>query len=199
VKPEGFNNSDIAPQQACLVRFPAPSYLIHRQGGRRCSSRSSTLSSALSSGWWSPPRASNDPTEVELLVLRHELGILRRQISRPRLRRRDRVFLAAASRLLEGSSWRFFLVTPQTLLRWHRELVRRIPAYSVRPPWREGQRDGVRCWDATRLEQHGRRSGRGTPGRAHPPFSGLRPHAGGERRGVPSPIRCGCSALISSR
>src|SRR5881396_425359 len=63
------------------------------------------------------------------VVLRHELGILRRQISRPRFRRRDRMFLAAASRLLERSSWRSFLVTPQTLLRWHRELVRRKWTY----------------------------------------------------------------------
>src|SRR5207249_12265780 len=72
-------------------------------------------------------------TEVELLVLRHELGILRRRISRPRFRRRDRMFLAAASRLLERSSWRSFLVTPQTLLRWHRRLVRRKWTYRRTP------------------------------------------------------------------
>src|SRR5438094_2528364 len=87
-------------------------------------------------------------TEVELLVLRHELGILRRQISRPRFRRRDRMFLAAASRLLERSSWRSFLVTPQTLLRWHRELVRRKWTYRRtrrpgRPPITNDVRDLV--------------------------------------------------------
>src|SRR5207249_242356 len=75
--------------------------------------------------------------DVELLVLRHELTILRRQISRPRLRRRDRMFLAVASRLLERSCWRSFLVTPQTLLRWHRELVRRKRTY--RPTRRPGR------------------------------------------------------------
>lgn len=76
-----------------------------------------------------PPRRLERSVEVELLVLRHELKILRRQVTRPRLRRRDRLFLAAASRLLDRSSWRSFLVTPQTILRWHRELVRRKWTY----------------------------------------------------------------------
>ena len=84
-----------------------------------------------------PASSFERSTEVELLVLRHELGILRRQISRPRLRRRDRMFLAAASRLLKRSSWKSFLVTPQTLLRWHRELVRR--KWTYRPTTRPGR------------------------------------------------------------
>jgi len=84
-----------------------------------------------------PASSFERSTEVELLVLRHELTILRRQISRPRLRRRDRMFLAAASRLLERSCWRSFLVTPQTLLRWHRELVRR--KWTHRPIRRPGR------------------------------------------------------------
>jgi hypothetical protein len=46
-----------------------------------------------------PASSFERSTEVELLVLRHELGILRRQISRPRFRRRDRMFLAASSRM----------------------------------------------------------------------------------------------------
>ncbi|MPZ68303.1 MAG: helix-turn-helix domain-containing protein [Actinobacteria bacterium] len=64
-------------------------------------------------------------TEAELLVLRHELDILRRQVVRPKLNRRDRILLASASRVLPKTSWSTFLVTPRTILRWHRELVRR--------------------------------------------------------------------------
>src|SRR5262249_34247931 len=51
--------------------------------------------------------------------------VLRRQVGRPRFRGSDRLFLAAASRHLARETWRAFLVTPQTVLRWQRELVRR--------------------------------------------------------------------------
>ena len=63
--------------------------------------------------------------DIELIVLRHQLDVLRRQVERPRLRSSDRAFLAAASRLLPRGRRHGLLVTPQTLLRWHRELVRR--------------------------------------------------------------------------
>jgi putative transposase len=62
-------------------------------------------------------------------VLRHQLMILKRQVGRPRLRRRDRLFMAAMSRTLPRARWSLFLVSPQTLLRWHRELVRRKWSY----------------------------------------------------------------------
>jgi putative transposase len=70
--------------------------------------------------------------EVEIVVLRHELSVLRRQTRRPQLTMTDRVFLAAASRLLPRSRWRSFLGTPTTLLRWHRRLVARRWAYGGR-------------------------------------------------------------------
>lgn len=71
-------------------------------------------------------------TEAELLVLRHELTIMRRQVRRPRLRRRDPILLAAASRVIPKTSWSVFLVTPQMILRWQRELVRRKWTYRNR-------------------------------------------------------------------
>ena len=64
-------------------------------------------------------------TEVEVVVLRHQLKVLKRQVGRPRFRRRDRLFMAAMSRALPRVRWSSFVVRPQTLLRWHRELVRR--------------------------------------------------------------------------
>jgi len=59
----------------------------------------------------------------QLAVLRHQLIVLRRQVPRPKLEPADRALLAAISRLLPRSRWSCFLVTPDTLLRWHRRLV----------------------------------------------------------------------------
>jgi putative transposase len=70
-------------------------------------------------------RSNERGLEIENAVLRHQLAVLRRGVNRPRLRRLDRVFMAAASRLLPRERWSSFLVTPQTLLQWHRELMRR--------------------------------------------------------------------------
>jgi putative transposase len=63
--------------------------------------------------------------DIELLVLRHELEILRRQVARPKLAAADRALLVAAACHLPRSSLGMFLVTPRTLLRWHQALVRR--------------------------------------------------------------------------
>ena len=72
-----------------------------------------------------PSDRSDLEREAELLVLRHQLKVLSRSVRRPAFRTRDRMLLAAASRILPRHRWRAFVVTPRTLLRWHRELVRR--------------------------------------------------------------------------
>jgi len=72
-----------------------------------------------------PNYRSDDAAQIEILVLRHELGVLRRQVKRPVYRSRDRALLAAASRILPRERWGAFLVRPETLLRWHRSLVAR--------------------------------------------------------------------------
>src|SRR5919202_5436942 len=70
-------------------------------------------------------RSSEFAKDVELLVLRHQLAVLNRQQRRPSLVPADRAFLAALTRVLPQPRRRGLIVTPQTLLRWHRELVRR--------------------------------------------------------------------------
>jgi putative transposase len=74
--------------------------------------------------------------DLEIVVLRHELAILRRQVGRPRLSDADRVFLAASSRLLRRRRWSAFVVRPETLLRWHRRLVAGRWTYAHRSPGR---------------------------------------------------------------
>ena len=79
---------------------------------------------------------SREFKELEIVVLRHELAVLRRQIARPRLEENDRVFLAAASRLLSRTSRQSFFVRPDTLLGWHRQLMRKRWTYAGRRPGR---------------------------------------------------------------
>jgi hypothetical protein len=63
-----------------------------------------------------------DAKDIEIAVLRHQLMVLRRQVTRPRYMPQDRLVLAMLARLLPRERWAAFLVRPATLLRWHREL-----------------------------------------------------------------------------
>ncbi len=77
-------------------------------------------------------RRPHDRMDIELLVLRHQVTVLQRHVKRPHLRRLDRLLLAAASRAMPRDLWSSFFVRPQTLLRWHRQLVRRKWTYKRR-------------------------------------------------------------------
>jgi len=69
---------------------------------------------------------------IEVVVLRHEVAVPRRQVARPALRPADRALFAGLSRLLSKAKRSRFFVQPETLLRWHRDLVRRRWTYHHR-------------------------------------------------------------------
>ena len=84
---------------------------------------------------------SREFKELEIVVLRHEMAILRRRTCRPSLMTADRVFLAATSRLLPRRLWNAFFVKPATLLDWHRRLVAWRWTYRRRPGRRPMSRE----------------------------------------------------------
>jgi putative transposase len=91
-----------------------------------------------------PSAGGGREREVEILVLRHQVKVLSRKAGRPKLRRLDRAFLSAAARMLPRERRESFLVTPATLLRWHRELVRRKWTYRRKPVGRPPMSSQVR-------------------------------------------------------
>ncbi len=78
--------------------------------------------------------------QSEVLLLRHQLRVLQRQVRRPRWQPGDRLLLAALSRRLPRTAWASFLVRPEAILRWHRELVRcKWAAFGRRPRRHHGR------------------------------------------------------------
>jgi hypothetical protein len=75
--------------------------------------------------WMVLQTRSDNAKEIETLVLRHQLAVLQRHTPRPRISRIHRAVIAALGRLLPASRRHGFLVTPATILRWHRQLVSR--------------------------------------------------------------------------
>jgi transposase InsO family protein len=78
-------------------------------------------------------RRDRNELAIEVVMLRHEVAVLRRQVVRPTLRPPDRALLAGLARLLDRRRRGGFFVKPETLLRWHRDLVRRKWTYARRP------------------------------------------------------------------
>jgi len=76
---------------------------------------------------------NGDELAIEVVMLRHEVAVLRRQVVRPALEPQDRALFAGLSRLMDRRRRGRFFVQPETLLRWHRDLVRRKWTYPHRP------------------------------------------------------------------
>ena len=88
-------------------------------------------------GWAALLARSDASKEAEILVLRHEIAVLSRQVARPKPEWADRAVIAALARLLPEHLLPYRIVTPATLLGWHRRMVRNrwtYPNTTGRPP-----------------------------------------------------------------
>ena len=88
---------------------------------------------------------SDAAKDAEILTLRHEIAVLRRTNTRPRLTWLDRAVLSAMSRLLPAALRQARLVSPRTLLRWHAQLVARRWTYPHRRPGRPPTPPAIRA------------------------------------------------------
>jgi putative transposase len=95
-------------------------------------------------GWLALLARSDRAEDAEILILRHQVAVLQRQVKTPTLSWADRAVLAALARLLTGSQLRL-IISPRTLLRWHADLVRRHWAYPRRSAGRPRTEASVRA------------------------------------------------------
>jgi Polyketide cyclase / dehydrase and lipid transport len=96
-------------------------------------------------GWLELLARGQASKNAEILVLRQEVAVLRRQVARPRPTWPDRAILAALARLLSRKHRYHRLVTPDTLLRWHRALLKRHWTKPHRPPGRPSRSQELQC------------------------------------------------------
>jgi putative transposase len=98
-------------------------------------------------GWLALLARSDRAKDTEILILRHQVAVLQRQVKAPRLSWADRAIMTALARLLPRSqlSQLRLIISPHTLLRWHADLVRRHWTYPRRAPGRPGTAKPVRA------------------------------------------------------
>jgi putative transposase len=98
-------------------------------------------------GWLALLARSDRAKDAQILVLRHQVAVLRRQVRAPRLSWADRAILSVLARLLSGDHVRQlpWIVSSRTLVRWHADLVRRRWAYPRRTPGRPRTSQAVRA------------------------------------------------------
>ncbi|GAA1621979.1 hypothetical protein GCM10009733_018220 [Nonomuraea maheshkhaliensis] len=96
-------------------------------------------------GWIALLVRSQASKDAEILVLRHQLAVLRRQVAAPRPSWADRAIISALARLLSRRRRCHLFVTPRTLLRWHAELVKRRWTYARHGPGRPPIRPTLRA------------------------------------------------------
>ena len=98
-------------------------------------------------GWLALLSRSDRAKDAEILILRHQVAVLQRQVKAPRLSWADRAVMAALARLVPRSQFGQLrlIVSPRTLLRWHARLIRRHWTYPRRAPGRPGTAKPVRA------------------------------------------------------